>query len=296
MPVTRGVHRPRDVPDAFTADLATWQSILRPMTAFTGLTSARQRGWWLPPLPDDLPVFAAMISGRHAATRPGLVVTRHRAIPDSEIIDDLRVALPGETLLGCAAVLGLLDLLVLIDCALHTRAITLGELHRVAGQHRRGGPRMRRALEMADGRSESAWETLLRVMHIVCGIRVEPQYQLFDDHGLFVARGDLWLRGTTMLHEYDGGDHLKKLRQRKDLRRARGIGNAEWSRRGYTSEDVLHQASGILRDADATIGRPHDPARIRPWNELLRDSLFTPAGTARFRVRLGLPEGGRGRA
>jgi hypothetical protein len=146
---------------------------------------------------------------------------------------------------------------------------------------------LRRALALADGRSESPWETLLRLFHLVCGIDVQPQYEVFDDDGRFVARGDLWLVGTTMLHEYDGGDHLKKPRQRKDLKRARRIGNADWERRGFTSEDLLHQAVGILREADATVGRAHDPTRVRAWNELLRASLFTPAGMARFCARVG---------
>ncbi len=53
-------------------------------------------------------------------------------------------------------------------------------------------------------------------------------------------------------------------------------------------EDVLTQGVGILRDADASLGRPHRPERIRAWHVLLGQSLFTPAGTARLRTRLGL--------
>jgi hypothetical protein len=52
---------------------------------------------------------------------------------------------------------------------------------------------------------------------------------------------------------------------------------------------VLHQAVGILRDADRSLGRPHDPRRIRTWHRLLAESLFTPAGTELLRRRWGLP-------
>ena len=64
---------------------------------------------------------------------------------------------------------------------------------------------LRRALALSDGRSESPWESLRRVLHVVCGVPVEPQFVLLDDHGVFVARGDLRISGTTTLHEYDGG-------------------------------------------------------------------------------------------
>jgi len=196
----------------------------------------------------------------------------------------------GETLLACARDLGLIDLVVLLDCVLHRRLVDRAELERVASQHRRGAPALRRALLLADGRSESPWETILRLFHVVCGLNVWPQYEVFDDDGRFVARGDLWLVGTTMLHEYDGGDHLPKPQQRKDLKRARRIGGADWQRRGYTSEDLLHQAVGILRDADSSVGRTHDPSRVRAWNLLLRESLFTPAGMARFCARVGIDQ------
>lgn len=293
--VSRGLHVKRpdvdgDDRERLVRTLLAWQTLLRPMTAFTGLTSACLRGWWLPPLPDDLPVFASMIDGRNTPSRPGIIVTRHREITPSEVIDGVRVSLVGETLLACARVLGLIDLVVLIDCALHIEAITREELAQVSRQRRRGAPNLRRALALADGRSESAWETLLRLLHVICGINVEPQYEVFDEFGVFVARGDLWIVGSTMLHEFDGGDHLPKKQQRKDLRRARRIGNADWERRGYNSDDLLHQASSILRDADATVGRTHDPTRIRAWHDLLKDSLFTPAGTTRFRARVGLPQ------
>jgi hypothetical protein len=61
-------------------------------------------------------------------------------------------------------------------------------------------------------------------------------------------------------------------------------------RRGYTSHEVLWQAVGILRDIDASLGRPHRPERIRAWHAMLLDSLFTPSGTARLRARWGLAE------
>jgi hypothetical protein len=107
-------------------------------------------------------------------------------------------------------------------------------------------------------------------------------------HGFDIARADLGIVGTRELREYDGGEHLKRPRQRRDLRRPRLISDAGYVRKGYTKEDVLHQGVSILRDADRAICREHAPERIHAWNDLLRDSLFTPAGTRRLRLRLGL--------
>lgn len=273
--------------ETLRTSLLAWQSVLPHTAVFTHLTDAEARGWWLPPLPEDLPVFAALPQDRPRPRRQGLVVVRHRVLPVVDHGSGVRRTLPAETLLACARDLCLLDLLVLVDCALQRGDATLGELAAGASSRRRGAPLLRRALSYADGRSESPWETLLRVLHVVCGIHVEPQYELVHD-GVLVARGDLWLAGTTTLHEYDGGDHLERLRQRKDLKRSRRLGDVEWTRRGYTREDVLHQGVGILRDADRATGRAHDPRRIRAWNALLRESCFTRAGMARLSLRLGL--------
>lgn len=206
------------------------------------------------------------------------------------VVDGVRLATPAETLLACARDLDLLDLVVLIDAALHLGSCTLQELEVVAALRRRGAPMLRRALRYADGRSESAWETLLRLLHVVCGIPVRPQLVIEDEHGSFVARADLWIVGTTTIHEYDGAEHRRKNRQRKDLARERRIGNVVWTRRGYTDVEVLHQGVSILRDADRSLGRPHQPERIRAWHALLQKSLFTPTGTATLRTRWGLPD------
>jgi len=195
-------------------------------------------------------------------------------------------------LLACARDLGLLDVVVLLDSALHLDHCTRGDVVKAAARRRRGAPRLRAALDLADRRAESAWETLLRILHVTCEIDVEPQHTLCDEEGMFLGRADLWVRGTNALHEYDGQHHLTPRQQRLDLRRARRLGNEDWLRRGYTSMDVLQQAVTILRDADLSLGREHRPTRVRAWHALLKDSLLTPSGQERLRVRLHLSRPG----
>lgn len=229
--VTRGAHRPAQVDDEYVADLHAWATVLPLGSVFTHLTAARSWGWWLPPLPDDLPVFAATIIGRSASTRPGVRVRRLKARPGHVERHGLRVTLASEVLLACAEDVGLIDLVVLMTSALRSESCTRAELDTVAATSRRGSRRLRRALALVEPRCESAWEVVLRLLHLTCEIEVEAQRDILTDDGEFVARGDLWLVGTRTLHEYDGGDHLKKRQQRKDLKRATRLGHSDWIRR-----------------------------------------------------------------
>lgn len=282
--VTHGVHRASDVDDAAHAELLAWQSVLPEGGCFTHLTAAGLHGWWLPELPDGLPVLAAGHRDGGRPQRAGIRFTRHPDPPTFVVRDGLRVATPGETLLACARDLSPLDLVVVVDGAL-AAGVDHAEIEVAAGLRRRGAPALRTALALAD-RSESAWESVLRMLHHHLEAPVEPQYDVVDNYGDFVARADLWLVGTRMIHEYDGADHLARLRQRKDLRRSRRLTAAGWSRRGYTAVDVVRQPDAVARDVDATLQRRSDPDRVRRWRTTLRTSTATASGKARLLERL----------
>ena len=204
------------------ADLLAWQQALRADASFTHLSSAIVCGWWLPVLPATLPVWIAQDKAHNHTRRHGARVLRSRLAPKFDVIAGVRVSRPADTLLASARDLAVLDLLVLVDSALQAGDVTLDDLREVVGRRRSGVPGLRAAIALADGRSESAWESLLRVLHTSCGIEVEPQRE-FRHRGQFVARGDLWLVGTRDLHEYDGAEHRDRQRQQQDLRRDRRI-------------------------------------------------------------------------
>ena len=195
------------------------------------------------------------------------------------------MATPAHTLLACARDLALLDLVVLVDSALAS-GCTPQEIDEAAAHGSHGAPRLRRALELADARSESPWETLLRLLHVSVGVPVVPQHVVRSAGGVFVARGDLWLPGTTVLHEYDGGGHRTARAHASDLRRDRALHAAGWTRRGYVAADLCRHPRAVLEDIDTTVGRPHRPERIRSWLDLLRDSTFTASGRLRLQRRL----------
>ncbi|HEY0890664.1 MAG TPA: hypothetical protein VGE38_13735 [Nocardioides sp.] len=285
--LAQGVHRPAEASDVFLTDLHAWAERLPDGAVFTGLTAARLRGLWVPPMPADLPLFVAVPRSATHSKRAQVVVSRETPSPRSELVDGLRVAPVPATLLACARDLGTLDLVVLVDSALHLGLCTVADLRAVAAPRRKGAPRLRRAIDHADARSESPYETLLRLLHLACDVPVEPQPELHDDTGVFLGRADLRIRGTTTLQEYDGADHLERSRYRRDRRRDSRLAGAGYVRHGYVAEEVLAKAIGIIRNAEAALGLPHDPRRVRPWHALVRASLFSEAGTAAFGRRLG---------
>lgn len=283
---SHGVHRRADLGDDAVASLHAWQLLMTDNGCFTGPTSALVRRWWLPPLPSTTPVFMAMELDDPRPMRCGVLTSRHTRQVVFEEIDGLRCATAAETLLACARWLCLIDVVVLVDCVLHTGQATRSEIEEVIKPRRPGARRLRDALALADHRSESVFETLLRLLHVSCDIDVVPQFEVVGEDGVLVARGDLWLRGTNSLHEFDGDEHEKPARRVKDRRRDRKLDKAGLVRRGYTSGDVLRRPVTVLEDADRALGRDHDPARIRVWTAQLRESLFTPAGRSAFLCRV----------
>ena len=291
--MTYGVHRPATgstgephPPNWSEADLLGWQLLLTNDGCFTGLTALEVWGIPLPPLPDGCPVFVALAKDDPRPMRAGVQTSRHIQPPEYAVVHGLRVARVAEALTSAARWVGLVDLVAMIDASIYLELVAVEDLERLAGSRRPGSRAVREALLLINGKAESLWESLLRMLHVVCDIDVEAQWAVCDDNGVVMAESDLWLCGTTALHEYDGDEHEKAPRRVKDRRRDRRLDKAGYIRRGYTSGDVLHRAVTILEDADRALGRPHDPTRIRAWHELLRDSLFTPAGRASFLERL----------
>ena len=279
---SHGIHRLDELGEETVAALPAWQLLTTNRACFTALTSAIVRDWWLPPIPDGTPVFMAMGVDDPRPMRQGVRTSRHEQAVELDEIDGLRCASVPETLLACARWLCLIDVVVLVDCVLSRQLCPIDQVKAVARPRRPGASRLLKALALADGRSESPYETLLRLLHVSCGAEVHPQFELRDDDGDVFGRADLWVVGTDSIHEFDGDEHEKAGRRVKDRRRDRRIDKAGMVRRGYTAGDLLQRPVTVLDDIDRALGRPHDPSRIRPWLDELRRSLFTAAGRSTF--------------
>jgi hypothetical protein len=281
--MSHGLYVPKTPPRTLIDDLQAWSLVLPATAAFTHLTAAELNGWWLPDAPPH-PVFAAMRKADPRPRRSGLYVCRHpNPYPMTISADGLKITTPAETLLACARDLGILDLVILADSALRQKDVTVTRLKIAAGQRRRGAPRLRQVIPLLDPRSESPWESVLRVLHQAADIPIEPQYEILDEYGRFLARADLWIKGTRRIHEYDGAAHREAEVHQKDLKRDRILILGDWQRFGFTSAQILNEGGPIIRSVDNLLGRPWDSRRLQAWEELLNQSMFRRPGRARAR-------------
>ncbi len=94
--VSRGLYRRPLAEPELADDLRGWQLALPASGAFSHLTGAVLRGWWVPPLPLDLPVFAGISHADPRPRRTGLLVCRHTRDVRCEERAGLRVATAPE--------------------------------------------------------------------------------------------------------------------------------------------------------------------------------------------------------
>lgn len=153
-------------------------------------------------------------------------------------------------------------------------------------KRQRGLPRLRQALSLCDSRSESPWETILRLIHTASGIDVEPQSTIRNEFGDVVARADLHLCGTRRLAEYDGAVHRERSQHEADLRREKALSRLGFERYGYIKAELIDNPAVVIRDAETALGLRHDLRRVVAWNELFHPSTLTDDGWRRFLHRL----------
>jgi very-short-patch-repair endonuclease len=285
--VSHGLYVPvldLDQPSRALQDLGAYLLVLPPGSGFTHVTAAWLRGWAMPRLPVLVPVFTAGPSADHPR-RAGLVHSRLRGVGEIEVVRGLPVVSAAETLLRAARDLATLDLVAMLDSALRSGQVDSVELDRIIESSRPGARRLRVALELADPRAESAYESLLRLFHDWIGIPVEPQAPIHDPHGRVLARADLLVRGTRMIHEYDGEGHAARRQRVSDLRRERQLLALGFTRRGFVLEDLLHQPFALLQELDRAVERRHRPSRLRRWQAEVALSTYSATGLQRLHNR-----------
>ena len=201
--------------------------VLPTSSALAHVTGAAIRGWPLPWLPPHLPVFACCPATGTHVQRGGTYVSRLAGRPIDEI-HGLPVLSTPVLLLDLARDLELVDLTAVVDGALRMEGVEAETVLKALPARAHGGPRLRRALAYCDPKAESPRETALRLLHTLAGItQVESQVNVGGADGP-VGRADLWLVGTRRLVEYDGAEHRRKQRQRRDLVRDRKLHRTHW--------------------------------------------------------------------
>lgn len=270
--------------EEFLRDLRAWQVVLPEGAVFTHVTGAKLRGWRTPALPEQVPVFAAVRTDKRPR-RPGLICSRLTHEVEPTLSAGLPVDSAEEILLRSARDLGVLDLVIMIDSALHSGDLDPARMRALLATGRPGVVRLRKAWKLADKEAESAGETLLRTFHNAMGVAVDSQVALYDAEGTFLGRADLLVRGTNRLHEYDGAQHRDGRAHRGDLRRDRGLADAGYRRSGFTLDDLLNHPVVLMQELDRLMGRPHKLARLARWRALVGESLYSEAGRQRVMNR-----------
>jgi hypothetical protein len=197
-------------------DRASWKAIAMGRTA--------ARAWGFPLIDDDDPsvkAFEAGIdevgvrTGRRTLVvptdddAPAREVRRHRVTLDpldvARLPSGLILTAPLRTLFDCATLLTHEALVCAMDDALHRKKVSAEALEAYELAHRwwTGGPAFRAARALADGRSESPHETLVRLLLLPHLPTLRPQVELRERRRL-VARFDLGDEEASFAVEADG--------------------------------------------------------------------------------------------
>lgn len=175
-------------------------------------------------------------------------VVRRRSLP---------VTTPARTWRDLAAVLEAPALLAVTDQLLNglsTPDELQEQLHIRPGG--RGCARARTVLPLADRRSESPMESVVRWLVIEAGIPLpDLQHVVRDALGAFLARADLAWPEHRVIVEFDGDVHRERDVFVKDLRRQNALVAAGWTVLRFTSADVRGRPEYVVEQIRRALGR-----------------------------------------
>lgn len=230
--VTRGVWRPAASVDDLAGRVAALLSAAPDGTVVGGLAVGQLRGLWLPEEftgPIEL-LLRGDIEVPHAhahSKRREFLDRRRKLLPDEiEIVDGLPMTSLARTWVDLGERLSMPDLVAAGDSALRAGA-SLDQLAMMAARARRRGGivRVRAALPLLNARSRSRPESHLRYALVSSGLP-EPAVNepIHDQYGQWLGEPDLSYDDVQLAIEYNGADHAKVRRMRRDITREVDIG------------------------------------------------------------------------
>ena len=171
-----------------------------------------------------------------------------------------------KTVADLSLTLSLDDLVCLLDSVLKDGNV-IG-LESVAGRAR---PRLASALALADGRAESALETIIRLLLQRAGLAPEIlQLRLYDRDGRCYARLDLAWPSRMLAVEADGREyHDKPAALYHDRRRQNQAQLAGWTLLRFTWDDVIRRPEWVIRQVAAALALPTSDTRGNGWQSAI---------------------------
>ena len=234
-------------------------------SAFSGLTAAWIYGLLDRP-PDSVAVEATAPRGVVVCDRADLRFLRcELAAGDVTKRCALPVTSPVRTCFDLARRLPLVAGVTAVDAALHRKLLEVEHLRRYVAQRPgwRGVSQARCVIDLSEPATESPMESQLRLLMVRGGLpRPEPQVSIYDRHGVFVARLDLFYRAANLGVEYDGSAHRDSLAA--DARRLNRLLRAGVSVLRYTAGDVYNRPDEVVEEVRAELAARKHPGFVRP--------------------------------
>jgi hypothetical protein len=256
---------------------ATAAALCLPSAAVSHASAVALHG--LPVL--DLPTRPCLTLPPHTRTLEA-DIHLHRQVLPPRLLDrhlDIATTCVSRSCLDLARESGSAAGLVSADAALHRGHCTVTELAAVARSLKGipGSRAARRVAELADGRSESALETVSRlsmIEHLPAHHQPELQANIFSDGDRFIGRADFYWEALGVVGEADGrtkyaDDALWREKMREDALTDLGLVVVRW---GWSEARRPADLTSRLRRAFAKA-------------ELLRSAGVRPRATVRFASR-----------
>lgn len=235
--VRRGVYRTVDTAPTFPLHVRAALLVLPRGTAASHTTSLRLRALELGS-PHPLH-FSCHRAPEHEVD--GVVLHRRDAPINPVLVDGIPTLGPLRTFVDAATVLSRRDLLAAGDWLVFHELVDVLDLRAYAiASHLDGVRRARRIAPLVRERVASVYESYVRWDLMAVGLpEPEVNIDILDDHGTFLARGDLVYPQWKLLVEYDGWQHERDAfqRQRDHLRRE-ALEAAGWRVIVITTEDM----------------------------------------------------------
>ncbi|WP_181445150.1 hypothetical protein, partial [Micromonospora endophytica] len=193
----------------------------------------------------------------HVIVPAGTVVPRIRGVVAHESVVPVRdpvirqgvpCAPAARCAIDLARTLRRMDALPVLDLCLRVGACLPDELRAEVAKHRalRGVCQARQLATLADPRAECRQESQLRLVLVDAGLPVpEPQFWVYDGHGVALFRIDLVYRERRIGIEYDGSSHLDHDRLNHDRSRMNWLADQRWRMRHFTARDLYRRPAHI---------------------------------------------------
>lgn len=198
--------------DAPSLKLAAARCRLPSGCVFSGLTAT-----WLHGLETELcdPIDVTIESTAGISRRTGIRI-RRSALDRRDVTSKagFRTTTVERTLADLSIDSDLTEVVVLADAATHRGLTTIRNLTAYADRSggRVGIAAFRRMIDLTEPKTESQMESRLRMLLVDAGLpRPHSQVPLYDRHGDFIGRPDLYYPGQKLGIEYDGGIHKQTL-------------------------------------------------------------------------------------